>query len=77
MSDGELPADTDVSSLAAYCETVLQGLSLQAHAGATRARLQRIVDYAMAAWDVMVASAKQPTLKAITSTGRSRRKPMT
>lgn len=76
VSDGELPADTDVSSLAAYCETVLQGLSLQAHAGATRARLQRIVDYAMAAWDVMVASAKQPTLKAITSTAHARRKPM-
>jgi len=75
LSEGELPADTDIPSLAAYCETVLQGLSLQAHAGATRARLQRIIDYAMAAWDVTVASAEPPPLKAITSTARARRKP--
>jgi AcrR family transcriptional regulator len=61
LGDGELPADTDVASLAAYCETVLQGLSLQAHAGATRARLHRIVDYAMAAWDAMTSTTERTT----------------
>jgi AcrR family transcriptional regulator len=74
VNDGELPADTDVPSLAAYCETVLQGLSLQAHAGATRARLHRIVDYAMAAWDAMVVDRKPPRLEAVTSTATPPRK---
>lgn len=55
VSEGELPTQTDVAALATYYETVLQGLSLQAHAGASRARLQRVIDYAMAGWDASVA----------------------
>lgn len=73
-TDGELPTDTDIPSLADYCETVLQGLSLQAHAGATRARLHRIVDYAMAAWDAMVANAEHPQPEASTADRKRRRK---
>lgn len=73
-TDGELQADTDISSLAAYCETVLQGLSFQAHAGATRARLHRIVDYAMAAWDAMVADAEPRQPEADAPAANSRRK---
>jgi len=48
---GELPADTDVGALAAYFETVLQGLSIQARTGASRQRLHRVVDCAMRVWD--------------------------
>ena len=48
---GELPADTDIGALAAYFETVLQGLSIQARTGASRQRLHRVVDCAMRVWD--------------------------
>lgn len=74
VADGELSPDTDVPSLAAYCETVLQGLSLQAHAGATRARLHRIVDYAMSAWEAMATGKEQARLEAFTTMAASRRK---
>lgn len=44
---GDLPATTDVPSLAAYCAAVIQGLAVQARDGATRAELNAIVDIAM------------------------------
>lgn len=47
VAEGELPADTDVSRLAAYFATVMQGLSLQAQDGAGRRTLLDIVDTAM------------------------------
>ncbi|HEX6977656.1 MAG TPA: TetR/AcrR family transcriptional regulator [Alphaproteobacteria bacterium] len=49
--EGDVPAGTDTAALAAFYTTVLQGLSIQARDGAPRARLQAIVDCAMAAWD--------------------------
>jgi len=50
VADGELPADTDIDSLAAYFTTVMQGMSLQARDGASRAVLERIARTAMATW---------------------------
>ncbi len=57
---GELPADTDVGALAAYFETVLQGLSIQARTGASRQRLHRVVDCAMRVWDGLQAGQQEP-----------------
>ncbi|MDF9431553.1 TetR/AcrR family transcriptional regulator [Cupriavidus gilardii] len=58
---GELPADTDVGALAAYFETVLQGLSIQARTGASRQRLHRVVDCAMRVWDSLQALDERVT----------------
>jgi AcrR family transcriptional regulator len=54
LADGDLPAGVDTAALAAFYTTVLQGLSIQARDGASRARLHAIVDCAMAAWDTLV-----------------------
>jgi AcrR family transcriptional regulator len=73
MIDGDLPAATDASALAAFYTTVLQGLSIQARDGAARARLHAIVDCAMAAWGMRVrphAQSRQPR-----EFKRSRKKP--
>jgi AcrR family transcriptional regulator len=48
---GELAPETDIGSLAAFYNTVLEGLSLDARSGASRRTLHGIVDWAMASWD--------------------------
>jgi len=58
VADGELPPGTDTAGMALFYATVLQGLSLQARDGVGRAGLQRIVDGAMAAWDVYTGRAR-------------------
>lgn len=54
VADGELPPDTDVGRIAAFYNTVLYGLSIQARDGATLDELQSIVDCAMSGWDDIV-----------------------
>lgn len=51
LAAGELPAGPDPAALAGFVMTVLQGLSLQARDGATRATLLAIADVAIHAWD--------------------------
>jgi len=53
IRDGDLPSTADPAALAAFYSTVLQGLSIQARDGASRYTLLRVVDDAMAAWDVL------------------------
>jgi AcrR family transcriptional regulator len=53
VAEGDLPPGTDTAALAAFYTTVLQGLSIQARDGASRATLAAIVDCAMAAWDTL------------------------
>lgn len=48
--EGQLPADTDVPTLAAYFSTLVLGMSVQARAGAPRSALFGVVDEAMARW---------------------------
>lgn len=48
--NGEVPHSADTTALAAYFSTVLHGLSLQAHDGASRKLMTQIVDHAMASW---------------------------
>ncbi|TDD72157.1 TetR/AcrR family transcriptional regulator [Actinomadura darangshiensis] len=57
VTDGDLsvpPADLD--AIARYYTTVVQGLSIQARDGATRAELEGVVTGAMAAWDTLTSA---------------------
>jgi AcrR family transcriptional regulator len=47
---GELPEHMDARGLAAYLGALVQGMSLQAGAGATRAELERLVETSLAVW---------------------------
>jgi AcrR family transcriptional regulator len=54
VADGDLTASpADLDALARYYATVVQGLSVQARDGATRADLETVVTCAMAAWDAL------------------------
>jgi AcrR family transcriptional regulator len=50
IEDGDLPAVAATSAMASYYATVVQGLSVQARDGASRAQLAAVIDCAMAAW---------------------------
>jgi AcrR family transcriptional regulator len=69
VADGDLPEGADISALAAFYYTVLQGLSIQARDGASRDTLAAIVDCAMAAWDGR-ATPQRPKRKSSTRPGR-------
>jgi AcrR family transcriptional regulator len=48
--DGDLPADIETEALARYMVAVLQGLSVQAGAGASKDELKSLVEMAMRTW---------------------------
>lgn len=48
--EGDLPKGTDTAALASFYASVIQGISVQAVDGASKARLRDIVRFAMAAW---------------------------
>ena len=50
LERGGLPAGTDAAGLAKFYETVVQGMSTQAAAGASPKLLQAVVCNAMRAW---------------------------
>jgi AcrR family transcriptional regulator len=47
---GDLPREANPAELAGYLATVMQGLSVQAAGGASRAKLRRVARMAMRAW---------------------------
>jgi AcrR family transcriptional regulator len=49
-TEGDLPEDIDPEALARYMTAVLQGMTVQAGAGATRRELESLVDMAMRTW---------------------------
>lgn len=55
ISTGLLPANTDAQALADFTMATMQGISTLARDGATRARLQSVVELAMLAWPDSVA----------------------
>jgi len=57
VAEGELPSGLDLSALASFCTTLVDGLAIQARDGATRKALNFAVHCAMAAWDGVVAEA--------------------
>lgn len=50
IDDGDVPAETDIEGLAAYANTVVRGLAVQARDGASRNRLREIAKIATKAW---------------------------
>lgn len=57
IANGDVPADTDVKSLAAYFSAIVRGLAVQARDGATRERLRQIIAVAMRVWPTGNAAA--------------------
>ena len=58
VADADLTVPDDaVAAIARYYATVVQGLSVQARDGATRADLEAIIACAMAAWDTLTSTA--------------------
>jgi AcrR family transcriptional regulator len=55
VTEGDLPPGLDITALASFYTTVLDGLSTQAKDGASRKALKAAVDCAMAAWDKLAA----------------------
>ena len=48
--DGDLPAHIDAAGLTSFLYAILQGITVQAGAGATRAELEKLVDTSLALW---------------------------
>jgi AcrR family transcriptional regulator len=46
-SEGDLPADTDPADLARYLATIIYGMAVQASGGASRDKLQQVVEMAL------------------------------
>jgi AcrR family transcriptional regulator len=54
VADGDLTATSDgLDAIARYYTTVVQGLSVQARDGASRADLEAVITCAMAGWDAL------------------------
>ncbi|MNL74377.1 HTH-type transcriptional repressor ComR [compost metagenome] len=60
-SQGELPSNADLKSLAAFYTTVLHGMSIQARDGASRKTLQAVARQAMCAWDALTGDEPPPS----------------
>ena len=57
VADGDLAVPPDsLDAIARYYTTVVQGLSIQARDGATRADLEAVITCAMAAWDTLTSA---------------------
>ena len=56
ITDGDLAVSSaGLDAFARYYTTVVQGLSIQARDGATRAELEEVITCAMAAWDALTS----------------------
>jgi len=49
-AEGDLPAEIDPEGLTSHMLAILQGITVQASAGASRAELERLVDTSLALW---------------------------
>jgi AcrR family transcriptional regulator len=56
VADGDLAADLDLVTIASFYATVLQGLALRSHDGASHQDLVAVAEAAMAAWDQLTRS---------------------
>ena len=57
-AEGEVPASTDIRSLARFMQTVQNGMSILARDGATREELEDVAEIAMAGWDARVGRSR-------------------
>ncbi len=53
IADGDVPAGVDAATIAGFYNALLEGMSVQARDGASRAALSAIAESAIAAWDVL------------------------
>jgi len=60
-TEGDLPADTDVQGLASYLIAILQGMAVQAGAGASPDELERLIDTGLAMWPAGAQAAQPAT----------------
>ncbi|MFJ8744361.1 TetR/AcrR family transcriptional regulator [Embleya sp. NPDC127516] len=60
VRDGDVPSGVDAATVASFYSAVIQGMSVQARDGASRADLERLAACAMAAWDAVVGGAAGP-----------------
>ncbi len=59
ITDGDLTASAaSLDAIARYYTTVVQGMSVQARDGASRADLEAVITCAMAAWDTLASAAR-------------------
>jgi AcrR family transcriptional regulator len=56
IADGDVPEGADAAGVAAFYNAVMQGMSVQARDGASRAALIAVAERAEAAWDVVTAA---------------------
>lgn len=56
IAEGDVPAGVDAAEIAAFYNAVMQGMSVQARDGASRAALIAVADRADAAWDTITAT---------------------
>lgn len=61
ITDGDLPTTADIDAIGSFYLTVLHGLSIQARDGCTPSTMHTIIDYAMNAWDDVVAGPRRST----------------
>jgi AcrR family transcriptional regulator len=71
IAEGDVPEDTDVDVLAAYCSAVARGFAAQARDGASRERIAEIGHQAMRAWPSDAAAGQ---LKAAATPRRGARR---
>jgi AcrR family transcriptional regulator len=60
IADGDVPADADAATIAAFYNAVNQGMAIQARDGVDSPRLMAVADAAIAAWDALLASPPPP-----------------
>lgn len=60
VDEGEVPADTDVATLAKFFMTVLEGMTIQARDGATGEALLDVAKTAMRAWPAPAQRLRKP-----------------
>lgn len=63
VTDGELPASTDVNSLSRFYFSMVQSMGIQAHDGVSYAELTAVIDIAMSAWPAPKSADKATSLK--------------
>ncbi|NKK81983.1 MULTISPECIES: TetR/AcrR family transcriptional regulator [Rhizobium] len=59
ISEGEIPASTDIHALARFVQTVQNGMSILARDGATRGELEAVAELAMLGWDTRTGAAER------------------
>lgn len=61
QEEGDLPEAVDVEGLTGMLQAILQGMAVQAGAGATREELTRLVDTSLLAWPGRAANKNGPS----------------